>query len=243
MTVIIERPVCVITPTIGKSCIQKAVDSIANQTYGSVTHLIVMDGPNVPFDFDAPTEKYQNNMEFIRLPYNVGGNGFYGHRSYASIPHLVDHDYIMFLDEDNWYEPNHIETLVKTIEKERLDFAYSMRNIYSADEHFLIEDNCESLGKWPIFFNDKEFLVDTSSYCFKKEMIVPTCHLWHYGWGADRRFFNMIRNDFNHNSTKQHTLNYRLNGNKGSVKTDFFIEGNKKNLENYNGKLPWKLNQ
>jgi len=40
--------------------------------------------------------------------------------------------------------------------------------------------------------------------------------------------------------TQDYTVKYRV-GNTGlSVQSDFFIQGNKKMLEKYNGVLPWK---
>ena len=238
MTLIIEKPVCVITPTIGKITVRKAIESVAGQTYDNVTHLIVEDGPDV--GIRQSLSPLNEKIKCATLPYNVGANGFYGHRVYAAFPHLIDHDYVMFLDEDNWFEPDHIKTMVDTLEKQRYDFAYSLRNICSEDGKFLVEDNCESLGQWPIWFNSNEFHVDTSSYIFKREMLINASHLWHFGWGADRRFFSIVRNDFKNGNTLHRTLNYRTDGNSNSVKQDFFLQGNKENLLRYDGTFPWK---
>ena len=175
------------------------------------------------------------------LPYNTGANGFYGHRIYAGVPHLLNSDYIFFLDEDNWYEPDHVATLVDTLERGN-DFAYSLRQIYTPDKQFIAEDNCESLGKWPIFFSheDPQYLIDTSSYAFTREFIQKTCHLWHSGWGGDRKYLYSVMQKAKYDTNGKHTLCYRLDGNPGSVNADFFIQGNKAQEEKFKGVFPWK---
>jgi len=238
----IEKSVTVITPTIGSHKLRDAMEGVRNQTYKSTKHLIVVDGPQYfnkavqHIEVSNPDPKVQLSV----TPENTGANGFYGHRIYASYPHLINSEYVAFLDEDNWYDPEHIESLVSTIESKNLNFAYSMRKIHNSDGNFLIEDNCESLGKWPIWHNKEEYLVDTSSYLFKRDFLVQTCNLWHFGWGGDRRFFSLIKDRSNHDSSRKHTLCYRLDGNEGSVKESFFINGNNNQNVTYNGKLPWK---
>ena len=173
----------------------------------------------------------------------TGGN-FYGHRIYAAYPHLINSDYILFLDEDNWYEPDHVETLIKTIEAKNLDFSYSLRKIFSPDKKYLCDDNCESLGKWEIFMSrhsphGKQYLIDTSSFCFRREFIQKTCHFWHHGWGGDRHYFYNVKEHAKYDTNGKHTLCYRLDGNSNSVTKEFFIEGNKTQEAYYAGRYPW----
>jgi glycosyltransferase involved in cell wall biosynthesis len=239
MKLIIEKSVVVITPTIGSDKLADAIASVQNQTYGNVQHLLVLDG--YEYLHKAP-QVDRDNLKMIMLPWNTGANGFNGQRIYASIPHLVNADYIFFLDEDNWYEPNHVRTLVETIEQQNLDWAFSLRKIFSPDKQYLADDNCESLGKWPIFFthDNPQYLVDTSAFAFKREFIKATCHLWHSGaWGEDRRYLYSVANKSKWNTSGNHTLCYRVDGNPKSVNGDFFIEGNKQQLNYYEGQLPW----
>jgi glycosyltransferase involved in cell wall biosynthesis len=239
MKLIIEKSVVVITPTIGSDKLADAIASVQNQTYGNVQHLLVLDG--YQYLHKAPHVD-RDNLKMITLPWNTGANGFNGQRIYASIPHLVNADYIFFLDEDNWYEPNHVRTLVETIEQQNLDWAFSLRKIFSPDKQYLADDNCESLGKWPIFFthDNPQYLVDTSAFAFKREFIKATCHLWHSGaWGEDRRYLYSVTNKSKWNTSGNHTLCYRVDGNPKSVNGDFFIEGNKQQLNYYKGQLPW----
>ena len=239
MKLVIEKSVTVLTPTMGNPLVRFAIDSVENQTY-KCNHLLVADGRQARNDlFNLNIKPYGDTV--VVTPENTGANGFYGHRIYAAYPHLVNSDYILFLDEDNWLEPNHVETLIETIEDNQLDFSYSLRKIYDKQGNYICDDNAESLGGWPIWFthDNPQYHVDTSSYCFKREFLIQCCHIWHHGWGADRRFFNAVKKASRHATSGKHTLCYRLDGNTGSVTKDFFDEGNQKQLEIYNGVLPW----
>lgn len=247
----IEKSVTVITPTIGSEKLFDAMESVSRQTYKNIKHLIVIDGHDYADKARKTTSRYPQS-HVMQLPYNTGANGFYGHRVYAGVPHLINTDYIAFLDEDNWYEPEHIASLVETIEEDVIDasidsgkkrdfqFAYSLRKIYSPDKRYLTDDNCESLGKWPIFFthDNPQYLVDTSSYLFKREFLIQSGHVWHHGWGGDRRYYNAVRT-FDHNCSGKHTMCYRLDGNQNSVTEEFFIQGNQIQSQKYNNKFPW----
>lgn len=237
------KTVTVITPTIGTTKLEDAMISVSKQTYKNLKHLVVVDGSKFLDDFNKNmgVRAYSDHNAIVSVsPENTGGGGFYGHRIYAGYAHLVNTDYIFFLDEDNWYQPNHVETLVKTLE-EGNQFAYSLREVYDEDKNYLCDDNCESLGKWPIWFkhDEPEYLIDTSSFAFTREFLIQVSHLWHWGWGGDRRFYNFVRDKAKHDTSGKHTLCYRLDGNTNSVKPDFFEQGNEENYKRYNGKFPW----
>ncbi len=243
MKLIIEKSVVVITPTVGSSKLKDAAESVMKQTYNNLIHLFVVDGSDKHTAFlENIPHLDPTKAQSIVLPFNTGAKGLNGQRIYASIPHLVDADYVFFLDEDNWYEPDHVSTLVETIEKNNLDWAHSLRKIYTPDKKYITDDNCESLGKWPIYFShdNPQYLVDTSSFAFTRKFIQSTCHLWHSGaWGEDRRYFYAIANQSKWDTNGKHTLCYRVDGNPQSVSGNFFIDGNKKQLEHYKGILPW----
>lgn len=233
----------VITPSTGSPELQDAITSVLDQTV-EVDHLIVCDGnqfrEKVSFIVDKVIE--HPRVTACYLPYNTGGNGFYGHRIMAAFSHLINHDYILFLDQDNWYEPDHVKSLIDVIESKGYDWSYSLRKIFNKDKEYLTVDNCESLGRWPVWVNEKAHLIDSSSYCFKTSFIRKYGHTWDHGWGADRRFYTIIKDHLKHDkygTNGKHTLCYRLGGNPGSVNAEFFTEGNKKFEQDYNGKFPW----
>lgn len=239
----LEKSVIVITPTTGSQKLQDAVDSVNAQTYKNLTHLVVADGAEFYRNTVLAVRNEMNSRATITCaPYNTGGGsqGFYGHRIYAAYPHLVNADYIFLLDDDNWYEPDHVKSLVEVLDQGN-DFAFSFRKIYDKDKNYICDDNCESLGKWPIFFthNDPQYLIDTSSYAFSREFLIKTSQLWHSGWGGDRRFLYSVMQMAKYDTNYKHTLCYRVDGNPGSVNANFFINGNQEQLKYYEGKLPW----
>jgi glycosyltransferase involved in cell wall biosynthesis len=247
MKLIIEKSVTVITPSIGSEKLKDALRSIQSQTYGNITHLVVADGLEEYQDqvLDVIQNTYtvrpNKNVVLVSSPENTGRNGFYGHRIYAGYPHLINSDYIFFLDEDNWYEPDHVASLVEVLDRGN-DFAYSLRKIFNPDKSYVADDNCEALGKWPIYFthNDPQYLIDTSAFAFNRKFLQMTCHHWHHGWGGDRNYFyRALSYDPKWDTNYKHTLCYRLDGNPGSVGADFFIKGNDEQLKHYNGELPW----
>ena len=238
--------ILVITPTTGSPELADAVQSVLGQMGREVEHLLVVDG----VQFSSKVDEVLNNagiitggkVKRIDLPFNTGKDGFYGHRIMAGFGHLINHDYVLFLDQDNWFEYDHVESLINIIDSKELDWAYSLRQIFDKDKKYITSDNCESLGRWPAWVNENAHLIDTSSYCFKTSFFRQVCHIWDYGWGGDRRFYTILKDHIKHDNyacTGRYTLNYRLGGNEGSVNREFFDEGNKKMHTKYPGKFPW----
>lgn len=233
--------VAVVTPTIGTDKLDKCIQSVQEQTYENLTHYIFLDGQE-KFDAIYPT-LYKNSgkrtIKTVALEENIG-KGWYGHRVYAACPFLVNADIICYLDEDNWFEPGHVESLVKVLEDKSVHWAYSLRKIYDKDEKYLCDDNCESLGRWPAYVNDQVFHVDTSSYAVRREMIMPLTHAWYAQWGADRVFFGAMKKYLpNYKCTGLHSMCYRLDGNPNSVNEEFFKVGNDKMNDKFPNGFPW----
>ena len=228
--------VAVVTPTIGNPKFRDCLNSVEDQTYQDLTHYVFIDGylPSAT----KMTLGY-SKIKTITLEENVG-KGWYGHRVYAACSFLVNADIICYLDEDNWFEPDHVEKLVNQI-KQGNDWAYSLRKIYDKDGKYLCDDNCESLGKWPVYFNDQVHHIDTSSFAVKRDVAVRIGHAWYGQWGADRQFFTNLKQNFpKFACTNTHSLCYRLDGNPKSVNKEFFDNGNKINEHKYSGDFPWK---
>lgn len=237
--------VAVVTPTIGSSHLQKCLNSIQNQSYENLTHYIFLDGKEHyekihPFLYKKDGKR---EIKTVSLEENIG-KGWCGHRVYAACSFLVNADVIMYLDQDNWFDEDHVERMMEKI-KSGYDWAYSFRKIVDKDGNFLYEDNCESLGQWPVFFNDSVFHIDTNCFAVKRDVAVRVGHAW---WDdkrpmqADRQFFEVIKTHIkNYSGTKSYTVNYRLGGEQG-VTSSFFEQGNKVMFDRYSGNYPWKNN-
>lgn len=236
----------VVIPTTGSPELLDAIRSVQSQTYPNLDLLIVVDG----HQFSTRTDEllHADGIDLSRLfrldlPFNTGGNGFYGHRIMAGISHLINHDYVLFLDQDNWFNSDHVESLVMRCANDGWDWAYSLRKIYSKNKEYVCDDNCESLGKWEITAAAPgNHLIDTSSYCFSVPFLTQVGHIWNFGWGADRRFYTMLKDHVKHTNygcSGKYSLNYRLGGNEGSVKPEFFIHGNAISIGQYGNTFPW----
>lgn len=231
----------VIIPTTGSPELKDAVGSVMKQTYNTKCY-VVADGPKAHSRTRIITDDFldRKNLERCFLPINVGANGFYGHRIYAAFTHLIDTEYVLFLDQDCSLNPNHVEYCINHIKENNLDWSYSLRNITDKDGAFICKDNCESLGKWPVFSGDYNH-IDTNCYCIKTEVAVKLAQVWHGGWGQDRVWLQVLSQHFpKYDCTGYYTVNYRLAGNEGSVKPEFFNYGNEVMNKKYNGEFPWQ---
>ena len=231
--------IMVLTPTTGKDTVMKAIESVAQQTIPT-EHLIVEDGENVEKEGLWRFELLlgSSNAKTITLPENVGGNGWYGHRVYAAMPLMVNADYILFLDEDNWFEPNHVETMINKIKSKDLMWAYSLRKIYDERGQYVCDDDCEALGRYPTFYDHTVNFVDTNCYCFKREYLVSIAHSFYGQWGADRPFYKAAASALPaFGCTGEATVNYRAPERLLSM----FREGNEIMKKAYGKDLPWRL--
>jgi hypothetical protein len=230
----------VIIATTGVPELKSAIKSVLEQIYPTKCY-IVADGIKnhsrtriIANDFSD-----RKNIETCYLPLNVGADGFYGHRVYAAFTHLIDTEYVLYLDHDNMLDKDHVQTCIDLIEKDKLDWCYSLRKIIDKEGNYLCNDDCESLGKWPTYHG--VHLTDTNTFCIKTEVAIKLCQVWHMKWGADRVFPSAMSQHFpNFDCTGKYTSNYRVDGNPGSVNKEFFENGNKIMTERYNGVFPWR---
>jgi hypothetical protein len=163
---------------------------------------------------------------------------------------LVNESIVCFLDDDNWFEPTHVADHFKNLVQNHV--SYSLRNIYTDDKQFLCQDNCESLGDWPVWNgrtyghqNADHYHMDTSAYAFRREFLVSFGHHWYGGYGQDRQFWRIVRelkkNGCMAETTGKYTLNYRLGSTETSASADFFKVGNQVTKQEWDphGGYPW----
>ena len=125
-----------------------------------------------------------------------------------------------------------------TIEENGLDWSYSLRKICDKDGNYICNDDCESLGKWQTYHGVNH--IDTNCYCIKTSVAIKLASVWHGGWGQDRVFLSVLSQHFpKFDCTGKYTVNYRVDGNPGSVNAEFFLKGNEIMKQKYNGEFPW----
>ena len=232
----------VIIPTTGKDTLLKSVTSALLQDYENVKVLVVIDGNEFAGKVGdvLPTSVLNSSkLEIVLLPTNVGKDGWYGHRIYSAFSLLVDQDYVLYLDEDNFIDKNHVSSMVSLIEENNLDWCHSLRKIVDENGSYIMNDDCESLGGYRPYTNYNH--VDTSCYCLTLDTARRFSGAIFGKYGADRQFYNVLSEHTpNFNTTGLYTLNYRLGGNVNSVQREFFERGNNFVGTMYEGEFPWR---
>jgi len=237
----IDKSAVIIIPTTGSAMLEDAIISALSQTHPNTDVWVIVDGPEFKEQADSILAKYPTVKSMV-LPVNTGANGWYGHRIYAAVSYLFDHEFVLYLDQDNWFESDHVSSMVTACETNNWSWCHSLRKIYNANAQYICDDDCESIGRWPIYLSNDHHLVDTSTYCIRREVIVNLAPAWYSGWGGDRRFYSIISQhvtDFG--CTGKSSVCYRLDGNQNSVNAEFFINGNAIMQQRYPGGFPWRM--
>ena len=241
-----EPLVTVVTPTTGNTTLLRALESVSRQSHKHIQHLVFNDGVELQPELKKQTQQY--NIDLIEIPYPTGRDRFNGHRIYGASVFLGKGDYFCFLDEDNWFDTNHVASLLEVINcGRRVDWAFSLRKIVDADGKFICNDDCESLGKWPSILAEHDFFVDVGCYFLPRAIAVQTAPIW-YGKTrepgvpeVDRLLTAVLRaNNLNYETSGLYTLNYRAGNTALSVSKEFFIIGNDRMRQKLNGHLPWR---
>ncbi len=240
-----SKKVTIITPTTGSNYLDINLNSVSKQTYDNIEHLVVVDGPNYWDKANNVLNNYEDKT-VMYLQENTGADQYNGHRIYGAMPYLVNSDYVIFLDEDNYVEPTHIESLVKVAENN--DWAFSLRQIVDKDGKYICNDDCENLGKWPTCLSEKELFVDVGAYFLPTKIAVQISPIWYRRARhpdeqpeVDRLLMQVLLDyGFIYDTNGEYTLNYRVGNRADSVQADFFLWGNSKMQQKYNGNFPWR---
>ena len=214
--------VAVVTSTQGRSTITKAIQSVQDQTR-KATHYVFIHGAEYS---DKTIPHLADDTVAVHLPRANGGGGYGMAPVFALAPFAITEDVICYLDDDNWYEPDHIESLVEMIEKHDLGWAYSYRKIVDNEGSFICEDNCESLGMQ--LNSDNQYLVDNSCYVVRTNVARRHSHAWYVPVISDRSFqHELMRAGLSVGTTGKHSVNYRLSKDgTGGMTAEKFINNN-----------------
>lgn len=236
----------VITPTTGIPELADAIRSVGQQTM-KVDHYVVVDGMEHAAKALEICKANDYGQKLIVLPENTGrpkqhflgeGRQYNGHRIYGAMSFLVNHDYVMLLDEDNWYEPEHCESLVTHTNMMQAKWGYSLRNIMGWDGTFLHRDDCDSLGVYPNWRNIP--FVDMNCYCFTGDFFAELAPWFYSELYADKSIFQVavarVERHYQICSTGLYTVNYRA---RPDVAADWFTDGMQQIKKQYGDNKPW----
>jgi hypothetical protein len=241
--------VTVITASTGHAGLVRCLESVRDQTYNRLKHVLVIDGPKWVEGVESAVEEFDGDVDVVKLPYPTGEDRFVCHRIYGAFPFLVNSDFVCWLDDDNWFDPRHIESLVQTHFKSGAPWAFSLRKIVDLDGNYLGLDNCESLGNLHhTSVAPGDFLVDTNCYLVERTVAVGLAPLWHARARRrphepeepDRHLCRWLMREFPHaRCTMEYSVNYTVANTPESSYFEFFQRGNEEMLRRYGGKLPW----
>lgn len=222
-----QKTVAVVSSSIGRDELERAILSVKAQTY-PCKHYVFVDGNQFAEKARKILDKYPEVVATY-LPMNTGANGWVNSSINAIAPFLVKEDIICYLDDDNWYEPNHVAEAVAELERTGADYVYSLRNFVDKQGNFICTDEVESLG----FFRAKlpeplsvrvkvqdnifkyeadsvnEYHIDTNCYAFTYQTALQIAHSWHTGIANDRNVFKALKAlDLKWSYTGKFTVNY-----------------------------------
>lgn len=254
------KTVAIITPSIGSKHLTRCMQSVQSQNYQLIEHLIVADGP--PFHDGVciqvaglTTKRFPVHVQ--NLPYNTGGDFFRGYRICVAFGYLVNADIVMYLDDDNWIDVDHVKNCVSAISDFSVDWSFATRRIMKENGEFMVDDDCDSLGYWrrdasyrgPAdllasefieYYAAYPFLVDTNCYAIRRSLLMELGHLF---LGRDSFFASQLVRSRAGACTGARTVNYRVRSSSESGAYDYFDRGNRSSAMRYGVDYPWNTSR
>ncbi|HEM2808676.1 TPA: glycosyltransferase family 2 protein [Streptococcus suis] len=154
----------------------QCIDSILNQTYHNIELILVNDGST---DGSATIcESYRQVDQRVRLINKKLGGGGVGAARNSALP-LITGEFVLFVDNDDWLEPNHIEVLYKSLKETDSDisivnFTQFMEERSSYAFHVTEKDYFQEVFTPQEWFS-REY---NGRFAFSQCFTVPWCKLY-----------------------------------------------------------------
>lgn len=156
--------------------LKQCIDSILNQTYHNIELILVNDGST---DGSATIcESYRQVDQRVRLINKKLGGGGVGAARNSALP-LITGEFVLFVDNDDWLEPNHIEVLYKSLKETDSDisivnFTQFMEERSSYAFHVTEKDYFQEVFTPQEWFS-REY---NGRFAFSQCFTVPWCKLY-----------------------------------------------------------------
>lgn len=142
-----KKSIAVVTSTIGRPELENAILSVKAQTY-PCRHYVFVDG-KVHADKVEHLEQKYPEVVFTYLPFSTGEGGWTNSYINAMSAFVIKEDVVCYLDDDNWYEPNHTHVIATAFNQQPIDVAFTYRRHFEQKtKKLLCNDNSESTGFW-----------------------------------------------------------------------------------------------
>lgn len=154
----------------------QCIDSILNQTYHNIELILVNDGST---DGSATIcENYRQVDQRVRLINKRLGGGGVGAARNSALP-LITGEFVLFVDNDDWLDPNHIEVLYKALKETDSDisivnFTQFMEERSSYAFHVTEKDYFQEVFTPQEWFS-REY---SGRFAFSQCFTVPWCKLY-----------------------------------------------------------------
>lgn len=234
--------VAVVTSTIGRRHLVQCIESVLAQTRKAHHYIFVhgkkynYKGQEVPIDV---TSLKDYPVTVVELPFNNGDNGFGMAPVYAAAPYIVREEVICYLDDDNFYDSDHIETNVGFMQENGLDWAYALRRIVDKDGTYVCDDLTESLGVYANCHATR--LVDNSCFIVKTKTAQRYCYGWMQPIISDRGFLlELMTHGLKCGGAGKTTVNYRISEDGSNPDgARYFLHWNRIQKHKYQDVYPW----
>lgn len=241
--------VTVVTSSIGRPELKRCMASVTRQTF-KCHHLIFINGErwfNSAKDILASESKYFNVHYLAEETGNLGRSPPGCGAVFAAAPFLTNSDYIFFLNDDDFYDPGHVETLVNIMAKNDCDWGYSLRRFVNADGSIIGEDDYASLGFWPSPAPNpdgtKDYLIDNSCFALKNQVARDFGKYWLEPHQGDRMLlWQLMQNQTKGACSGITTVNYQINDQAYLPKNfrSMVPLANAESVARFNGNAPWR---
>lgn len=234
--------VTVITSTIGRPELRQCIESVRDQTY-QVKHFVFVNGPKYRVDADKVLKDFPG-VAAVYLPEETGtfcGQGPSCASVFSSAPLLTNSDWVFYLNDDDFYEPNHIESIMTMVMVHCLKWAYSLRRFVTKSGDVICDDDWSSLGHFPIE-GTNQYLVDNSCFAVSRDLAIKYGLAWTIMPFFGDRCFLMALKDSGEKSgcTGLSTVNYRTGTGSAPDSPKLYLELSQNMKNKYTDGFPWR---
>jgi hypothetical protein len=221
----LQKPfdIAVVIPSTDRETLHRALASVYKQDFaGTIQILVGFDRePAARLTFDPPADRvvqtfwpgYSTSTRHGGLTPSGDGGALRTMMTY-----LANARYVAYLDDDNWWAPDHLTTLRQAIEG--VGWAYSLRwFVHPVTSVPVSWDIWESVGPGQGVFNETfRGFVDPSCLMIDKVACGSVAHYWccplrDDPMSADRSVFAYLASNFSSRGTGQATAFYTMNAN------------------------------
>jgi glycosyltransferase involved in cell wall biosynthesis len=178
-----SNDIAIIVPTCGRPELERALRSVEKQSLDAtnIKVLLIVDGVEYLEPVDKILDKgFELRISKFVLPYNCAS---YGGPARAAAVMLAQTEWVTFLDDDNWWEPDHLSKALNTAALFEVDWIVATRVIHTSDGQQLAVDPEAVAGH-----------VDGGCHILKKELAVEAVQRYAVtGYMQDRKFYQRLR--------------------------------------------------